>query len=144
MDSILLFNIIIKIFWSLIKFIVIILCFLNYNHNKIEIDLDNELPPEYEKNVNYYNYSTDIKPIAIYYPEFNNINNNYNYKININQNYQNFEYQNKNEKIKSQIELAKSHGIYGFAICFVFEFNSTLFWKNNKYITNSSLLYLFS
>ena len=147
MDSILLFNIIIKILWSLIKFIAIILCFLNFNHNKIEIDLDNELPPEYEKNVNYYNYSTDIKPIAIYYPEFNNINNNYNYKININQNYQNFEYQNKNEKIKSQIELAKSHGIYGFAICFVFEFNSTylneinIFFLNNKEIKFPFLLF---
>ena len=154
------------IIYSLIKFSIIILCsfnIFNINYYKIEINLDNELPPEYEKNINYTKYSSILKPIALYYPEFNNINLNYLninsinisiYKGNINRNQNNInnEKQNKLEKIKNQIELARNHGIYGFAICFTFEFTRTyldeinfflkekeiqfpflLIWKNNNF-----------
>ena len=147
--------------YNLIKFFIIILCSFNINDYKVEINLDNELPPKYENNINYSNYSTIIKPIALYYPEFNNININYSninstnasiFKTYINHSNLNSQNQNKLEKVKSQIELARNHGIYGFAICFTFEFNSTyldeityffnnkeiefpflLIWKNNNF-----------
>jgi hypothetical protein len=54
--------------YNLIKFSIIILCsfiIFNINYYKKEINLDNELPPEYEKNINYSNYSSIIKPIAL-------------------------------------------------------------------------------
>ena len=103
------------IIYALIKFSIIILCsfnIFNINYYKIEINLDNELPPEYEKNINYTKYSSILKPIALYYPEFNNINLNYLninsinisiYKGNINRNQNNINYekQNKLEKIKA-------------------------------------------
>jgi hypothetical protein len=135
-------------FCYLIKYFIIILCSFNINYNKIEINLDNELAPKYEKNINYSNYSSIIKPIALYYPEFININVNYfninsinasDYKTYINQSNIYFENGNKLEKFKNQTKLARNHGIYGFAICFVFEFNSTYldeisFFVNNKEI----------
>ena len=133
-------------FFSLIKYFIIILCFFNINYKKLEINLDNELPPKYEKNINYSNYSSIIKPIALYYPEFNNINyfninsnDSSDYKTYINQSNTYFGNRNKLEKFKSQTELARNHGIYGFAICFVFEFNKTYldelsFFVNNKEI----------
>ena len=142
---------------NLIKFFIIILCsfnIFNINYNKIEINLDNELPPEYEKNINYSNYSSIIKPIALYYPEFNNINLNYFninsintsiFKGNINQDQNNINYekQNKLEKIKKQIELARNHGIYGFAICFTFEFTRTYLDEINFFLNEQEIQFPF-
>ena len=116
--------------------------------------MDNELPPEYEKNINYSNYSSIIKPIALYYPEFNNINLNYFninsintsiFKGNINQDQNNINYekQNKLEKIKNQIELARNHGIYGFAICFTFEFTRTYLDEINFFLNEQEIQFPF-
>ena len=54
-----------------------------------------------------------MKPIAIYYPEYNYINENllFNNSIHI---------ENTRHTILNQIELAKKHGLYGFAINYVF------------------------
>ena len=137
----------IRDFIFLIKISFFILFSYNFNIKKsdINLDLDNEFPPIYEENINFSNYTSNIKPIALYYPEFNNFNFNYTNKTNINTN------QNKITKLKNQIELAKNHGIYGFAIHFIFDFNNKylddiniflekeidfpffLIWKNNNF-----------
>ena len=87
----------------------------------------------YENNINFSNYLTEIKPIAMYYPEykyFNNyfkfINNFYNQNNILTDNY-------INEIFSKQIQLAKSHGIYGFAIYYFFDFNKNM----THYITNN-------
>ena len=137
----------IRDFIFLIKISFFILFSYNFNIKKsdINLDLDNEFPPIYEENINFSNYTSNIKPIALYYPEFNNFNFNYTNKTNINTN------QNSITKLKNQIELAKNHGIYGFAIHFIFDFNNKylddiniflekeidfpffLIWKNNNF-----------
>lgn len=137
----------IRDFIFLLKISFFILFSYNFNIKKsdINLDLDNEFPPIYEENINFSNYTSNIKPIALYYPEFNNFNFNYTNKTNINTN------QNKITKLKNQIELAKNHGIYGFAIHFIFDFNNKylddiniflekeidfpffLIWKNNNF-----------
>ena len=137
----------IRDFIFLLKISFFILFSYNFNIKKsdINLDLDNEFPPIYEENINFSNYTSNIKPIALYYPEFNNFNFNYTNKTNINTN------QNSITKLKNQIELAKNHGIYGFAIHFIFDFNNKylddiniflekeidfpffLIWKNNNF-----------
>ena len=57
-----------------------------------------------------------MKPIAFYYPEYAYINNNF------------IEFENKKEIINNQIQLAKNHGIYGFAINYIY-----IAKTNNKY-----------
>ena len=121
----------------LIKLSILILCSININKinntHENQINLDNELQPAYESNINFSNYSSILKPIALYYPENNNFNFNY-----VNSSYNNnyyFKFNNNNnlvgknndkiKKIERQIELAKSHGIYGFGIMFIFNFKST-------------------
>ena len=131
-------------FLFLIKFFVLILYSFNINHDRIEIILDNELATKYEKNINYSNHSTILKPIALYYPDFNNININYfDNKTNINQSNIYFETQNKLEKFKAQTKLAKSHGIYGFAIYFVYEFNRSYFEELNYFLNNKEFEFPF-
>ena len=147
-----------NIFIFLIKFGILFLYFFKINNYEKAIDLDNEFPAKYEKNINFSNYSSNIKPIALYNPEFicfnfkySNLNchNNSNYNININNNSIN---SNRLNIIKNQIELAKNHGIYGFAINYYFDFNNSyekeinifletkdinfpflLIWKNNNF-----------
>lgn len=139
-------------FLYLIKFGVIILYSFNINYDQKEIILDNELETKYEKNINYSNHSTILKPIALYYPEFINININYfninsinvsDYKTNINQSNIYYENQNKLEKFKAQTELARNHGIYGFAIYFVYEFNSTYLEELNFFLNNKEIRFPF-
>ena len=122
------------------------------NNNKI-IEIDNKLEEtNYEKNKNFSQYSTKIKVIALYFPniylsEFSEMmlkesrlhddkeesKNYYQQSALLN------EYENKNmyfdkhkpnnsieyEFIYKQIELAKSHGIYGFAF-YVYIFSNKI------------------
>ena len=106
-----------------IKYFVIIiiysyLFFINhiyiYTDNKQLIEIDNEFNSDtFEKEI-IYQKKSKLKPIAIYYPEYNNISF--------------FKYFNKSFDsnnlssieiellIRAQVNLAKNHQIYGFAI----------------------------
>ena len=94
-----------------IKIIFIIFNLVSFLHKKQKkiIKTDNYISL-YENNINFSEYSTDIKVIALYLPNINynssknNQNLNYNYTL-IN-----------SMTIKKYVELAKNHGIYGFAI----------------------------
>ena len=89
---------------------------------KIEINIDNVLEYHKEDNIDFSNYSTTIKPIAIYNPFINIINNGQ--KIhNLKSNNNNL----INEQLEKHINFAKSHGIYGFAFYYPF------FDKNIQY-----------
>ena len=70
----------------------------------------------YENDTSFTKYNTKLKPIAFYYPEYNNIS--YNKFVYMNESHN----QNNNIKIKKlimkQTKLAENHGIYGFAIYF--------------------------
>ena len=125
----------------------------NFN-TSIELEIDNNIKEnQYENNINYTFFSTNIKTIAIYYPNiyFNNFlekislsnsNNIYNYYfvdngyINNNNFFMNdkkmlskhsFEY----SFISNQINLAKSHGIYAFGIVIYWYLGKIFF---DKYI----------
>jgi len=104
----------------------------------------------YEKNIDFSNYSTDIKAIAIYLPNFYYINKAYfhfdkdcgtlialkndtrRYKGHFQTRILGRNYIN-NYKLKivvmKQIKLAKSHGIYGFAIYYYWFSGKTIFDK---------------
>ena len=58
-----------------------------------------------------------MKPIAIYFPEYNYINNE---NLLIKENINSIESELIKNKILNQIDLAKSHGIYGFAIKYIY------------------------
>lgn len=99
-------------------------------------------------NNNFSNFSSSIKPIALYYPEFSNFNinftylrnnNDHNYNIDINQDDLIDINKDKIQKIKNQINLAKSHGIYGFAIYFLFYFNNTYIKDISIFLNNEEL-----
>jgi len=112
---------IIYIFIKYIFFLFIYLFLFSYKYiyinikEKIKVEIDNILEvSSYEKDINFSNYLSEIKPIAIYHSEFININN---LPINIQKN----ENMQINDIFKEQINLAKSHGIFGFAIYYIFE-----------------------
>ena len=105
---------------------------------KIYIDIDNYIS-EFENNIDYSNYSTDIKLICLYSDNFEKIKKNYNeentFNIPIsidNENSSSKNSENKTfdnfESLKIQefeeflnyINLAKTHGIYGFAYYYTF------------------------
>ena len=112
-------NYIIKYFSMLYIFSGII--FYKFIHinitKKYIIETDNLLKNYlYENDSSFAEYQTKLKPIAFYYPEYNNISYlKYFYK---NQNLNQFSNENIEELIEKQIKLAKAHGIYGFAIYF--------------------------
>ena len=90
---------------------------------KQQIDIGNPHIYDKEDNINFSYYSTTIKPIAIYYSNSDLKKSNlniYDSKMKI--------YSIKVKQLEEQINLAKSHGIYGFAF-FYFLFND----KNNSY-----------
>ena len=136
-----------------VKFYVIIFIILIFNknlipdiRNKKKVEIDNNFDISlYENNLNFSNYSTEIKPIALYFSEYNNFNQNFiNNSQTIINNY---------EIILKQINLAKEHGIYGFAIYYNFgsiqeernnifsfflenediNFKFLLIWKNDNF-----------
>ena len=135
----------------------------------------------YEKDLDFAKYSTKIKVIAIYFPQFiyfkdkyiynnnilneweiigkkNPLFNGHNQPRNPDEHYIDLKLMNisKIEFIKKQIKLAKSHGIYGFAINYYWFSGNTLYdepinifleskeinfpffliWKNDKYELN--------
>ena len=99
--------------------------------NKQIIDIDNEFKENlFEKDMKFSHYQTKLKPIAFYYPEYNNISYfKYSNKTLKNDNY----YINKIKRlVNAQIKLALEHQIYGFAIFFNL-FNSSYF---NRIFTN--------
>lgn len=126
---------------SLILCIFIIFLFKYFFYcNKLLIDKDNKLY-QYEKNIDFSNYNTDIKAIALYLPQFYSIKENdlwwgkgFTEWTNVKKskplfkghhqprmpgdknNYLDYYILTNSSAIKKQIELAKSHGIYGFAI----------------------------
>lgn len=128
---------------------VIFIIFLIYFNSSYEtgqrltLDIDNHYNiTEYEQNIDFSNYSTDIKTIALYLPRFQNISERFRgLKIILNE-WKNINittltsntsyhyprvpgdeegylgyYDTRYEKmVKKQVDLAKSHGIYGFGI----------------------------
>ena len=123
------FNYIIKFFLFILFFLFLI--FFKYINSiifqKTNIEINNNFEiSEYENNVNYITNFKGIKSIAFFYPQyFHDIKYNY-YKYDISK-------KNNNKKtnpiikkellsilIKQQVNLAKNHGIYGFAIYFNF------------------------
>ena len=125
----------------LILYIFIILLYNYYFENKILfIEKDNQLYL-YEENINFTNFSTDIKAIALYLPQFYRTKENDMWwgkgftewtnvkkskphfkghhqprKPGDKKNYLNYYNLTSSTIFKKQIELAKNHGIYGFAI----------------------------
>ena len=128
---------------------VIFIIFLIYFNSSYEtgqrltLDIDNHYNiTKYEQNIDFSNYSTDIKTIALYLPRFQNISERFRgLKIILNE-WKNINittltsntsyhyprvpgdeevylgyYDTRYEKmVKKQVDLAKSHGIYGFGI----------------------------
>ena len=114
----------------------------------------------YENNIDYSNFTTDIKVLAIYLPNFYPINkgsiiSNINYDSlkflkNITPIYRGHHQPRKPDKtyinnynleknlvIKKQIELAQSHGIYGFAIYYYWFSGKTIFNRPLNIIYNN-------
>lgn len=124
---------------SLTIIILIILLILFYfsfkTANEVPIEIDNQIKEiYYKKNLNYSQYSTKIKVIAIYFPNydiFKRINNSQNIKI---LDESKLRYKQTripettfiNQKIEYKMKLAKNHGIYGFAIYF-YSFSGKIF-----------------
>ena len=129
---------------------IIILLYLLYFKNiyiynkKNIIDIDNIISErKFEEDLDFSKYRTDLKIIAIYYPDYikkDNFAHNANkFEININAKtiikkeikpYKLLDLGNEknlSKLIKKQINLAKNHGIYGFGI-------------NIKYILNWPLI----
>ena len=129
-----------SLYFKYFLFIFFIYNIISPENNIIIINSDNQMP-EYENNINYSSFKSDIKPIALYLPLFykNNqtnlsINGQYIGWTNImkrkslfkghhqprmpgdNINYLDYYNSFNITVIKKQVELAKNHGIYGFAI----------------------------
>ena len=84
---------------------------------KIGIELDNKLEDNlYESDASFIKYQTKIKPIAFYYPEYNNIS--YFKLFHKNMNFNLLNFVDIEHLIEKQTTIAKNHGIYGFAIYF--------------------------
>ena len=110
----------------LIKYVAVFILysyilFYDYIFIKIEkkelIEIDNEMKANlFENETTFIISKLKIKPIAFYYPEYNNIS--YIKFFKINETIEIVESSNITRLIKAQIQLAKNHGIYGFAIFF--------------------------
>ena len=162
---------------KIIKIIIIFLVFSsfflnNYNYYDNIITLT-----FYENNIDFSNYSTDIKEIAIYLPNFYSFNDTYFYSYknllkNVTPKYKGHHQPRVLDKnyldiydlkkvLQKQIELAKSHGIYGFAIYYYWfsgktiydkplniiyqnenKFHYMLIWKNEKFINENNEIIL--
>ena len=91
--------------------------YIDHMYKKLDtkqiIEIDNELKLDPYENETIYFKKTNLKPIAFYYPEYNSISY-YKYFNNSNPISPN----DLELLINSQINLAKNHQIYGFAIDF--------------------------
>ena len=122
------------------------------------VEIDNAFKVNiYENNTSFSDYDTKLKPIALYEPEYNNIS--YLKYFNKNKTINELNFAEIKRLIKKQTQLAKNHGIYGFAIYFDLSklnyyhiiisnffvnkanFPFFLIWKNNDYenINNETL-----
>ena len=135
---------VINVFIKYIFFIFLYFILFYYKHiyinikEKIKVEIDNIFEnSSYEKDINFSNYSSEIKPIAIYHSELNNINN---IPINI----QMKENIKINDIFKEQVNLAKNHGIFGFAIDYIYKYSHEYklldFFLENKSINFSFLI----
>ena len=126
----------------------------------LEINIDNQYL--YEGNIDFSNYTSELKVIAFYSPKFiltndtpNNSKNEWSYVINAkplfgshNQprkpgdelNYLGYYNISGPEIIKKQVELAKSHGIFGFAIYYYWS-SGKIFYENvlDIYLNNKDI-----
>ena len=162
---------------KIIKIIIIILIFYSFILNNSNYYDNNIMLSFYENNIDFSNYSTDIKEIAIYLPNFYSYNDSYTYKNkdflkNITPKYKGHHQPRVLDKnyidnydlktvLKKQIELAKSHGIYGFALYYYWFSGKTIFdkplniiyknenkfyymliWKNEKVINENNEIIL--
>ena len=108
----------------IINYIIIFILFTNIIYiehvyiktdKRKSIEIDNEFKPDvYEEEISYIYYKSKFKPIAFYYPEYNNISY-YKYFKNKNK-YNLLECKEIEELVIAQINLAKRHQIYGFGI----------------------------
>ena len=95
-----------------------------------------------EDNIDFSEYSTTVKPIAIYKSDIDIENNN----VNIN-NLKFDSYEKKIKRIKEEINLAKSHGIYGFAFYYSlffkikFQFEPDIILQNKNLEINFFLIF---
>ena len=119
-----------------IKYVAMFIIFSNIIFNeyflininqKLAIEIDNEFKENlYEADISFNKHQTNLKPIAFYYPEYNNIS--FMKYFNKNEN----TYPNNNDEIelliKVQTKLAKNHGIFGFAI--YFDLSKLNYYKN--------------
>ena len=123
-----------NLFKIILLYLLISIRNINPLNEKIVVELNNKINETlFEKDLDFSNYSTEMKIITVYYPEFIYIKDNYINKdgkeekyyensnsqkelnININEKYNiSFLY----EDIKMNIKLAKNHGIYGFGIIY--------------------------
>ena len=143
---------------------------IDLNRSKEEIILDNQIS-EFENNIDFSNYKTKIKAIALYLPQFHSIKENdewwgkgFTEWSNVKKskpifkghhqprepgdktNYLGYYKLTNSNVIKKQVELAKSHGIYGFGFYYYWFSGKTLLEKplyiylNNKDIKFPFLL----
>ena len=95
----------------------------------VEAETENDEEEQcYEKNIDFSEYSTKIKIIALYLPNYFSLQfldkvkqkykKHHQPRIPENKNYINHYNLSNNFQIKKQIHLAKTHGIYGFGIYF--------------------------
>ena len=102
---------------------------------KQKINIDNPMVFYYEDNIDFFDYSTTIKPIAIYNSNENLKNYNLNiYGSNINNSLIAL------KKLEEDINFAKSHGIYGFAFYYIFLNENNSYYDNLKIILHNKHL----
>jgi len=132
----------------LVKLLLIISFLYNliFPENTIIIDNDNKMS-EYENNINYSSFSSDIKPIAFYLPFYDTnkpLDEQYDNKKKMkkfkslfkgqhqpripvdNSNYLDYYNLFDINAIKKQVEFARNHGIYGFAIYYYWNYGEKL------------------
>ena len=156
-------------YFLLLKLLLIIFFLYNIiiHEDTIIIDNDNQMS-EYENNINYSSFISDMKPIAFYLPFYANnetnqsIDGQYNDWTNIrkckslfkghhqpripgdNSNYLDYYNSLNISVIKKQVELAKIHGIYGFAIYYYWNYGKKILEKPlDLYLNNKDINFPF-
>ena len=103
-----------------IKTIIFSIILLLKNNNKAKIiEIDNIInEEEFKNNRNYFNYNTNYKIIAIYFPQINNEQIDFNNNSKIPKSYKTNQINFNESLIEYQVKLAKNHGIFGFGIVY--------------------------